>query len=157
MNGSKYGSKIDINEIFPAEWYENVTNAANYVIKNIDIPDERLEDVVLHIIDYNISKQVESKLLDKAADDLPNYFSFVDVSSARLFNDFKEILDICSVCPSFKEHVIYFQIYDMEYDKRRLNFWKKIVKNDYPNLSITTRELKAQDCIKLVIRKICKE
>lgn len=153
MRSDNYKIKLDMEELFPVDWYKNVTNAANYVLSNMNIPDEKVDDVVLRIIDYNINKQLNNKLLDCVTDNLPQFLSFVDIPATVVFNDFKGILDACDVCPSFKEHELYFQVSNMKYDKRRISFWKKLVKKDYPNLKITSRELKSQDCIKLIIRK----
>ena len=153
MKNGDYTIKIDMEELFPIDWYENVTKAANYVLSNTNIPDENIDDVVLHIIDYNINKQLNNKLLSYVTDNLPSFLSFVDVPATRIFNEFKSILDACDVCPSFKEHNLYLQVSDMKYDKKRISFWKKLIKKDYPNLSVTSREIKSQDCIKLVIRK----
>lgn len=153
MKNDNYKIEMSMEELFPMDWYENVTNAANYVLSNAIIPAERIDDVILHIIDYNINKQLNNKLLDRVTDNLPSYLSFVDNPATTVFNDFKDILDRCDVCPSFKKHTLYFQVSDMKYDKRRIKFWKQVVKKDYPGLILTSREMKANECIKLVIRK----
>jgi len=153
MRNNNYKIELDMEELFPIDWYKNVTNAANYVLSNMDIPDEKVDDVVLHIIDYNINKQLNNKLLNSVIDGLPQFLSFVDVPATSVFNELKTILDACDVCPSFKRHELYFQVSDMKYDKKRLSFWKKLIKKDYPNLKIASREIKSQQCIKLVISK----
>lgn len=153
MRYDNYKIELDMEELFPVDWYKNVTNAANYALSNINIPDEKVDDLVLHIIDYNINKQLNTKLLSSVIDGLPQYLSFVDAPATLVFNELKNVLDACDVCPSFERHELYFQVSDMKYDKKKLSFWKKLIEKDYPNLKITTRELKSQQCIKLVISK----
>ena len=143
---------LDIDKLFPKDWYENVTNATNYVLSNMDIPEEKVNDVVLRIIDYNISKQLNEMLFEKVTDTLSHYLSFVDTPSTKLFYTFKDMLDACDVCPSFKEHVVYFEL-ATERDYKTLMFWKELVKKEYTGLRLTTRRLKDQFCVKLVIRK----
>lgn len=153
MKENNYTIKLDTEELFPIDWYENVTNAANYVLSNMDIPEEKIDDVILHIIDYNIDKQLNTKYLDSLFNDLPVYLSFVDTPSTRVFNEFKAIVDVCNLYKSFNEHTMYFQTSDFEKDKKTIDLWKNLFKKDYPNIKITNRELKSQNCIKLVIRK----
>lgn len=153
MKNNNYKMTLNIDEIFPAEWYQSVTDAANYVLDNMDVPNEDVDDLILHIIDYNINKQLNEKLLVSLADNLPCYLSFVDTPLTVVFNEFKNILDVCNMCSAIKEHVIYFQACNMKHDKKSLSFWKKLVKKDYPELILSTREIKSQDCIKLTIRK----
>ena len=144
---------IDIDKLFPAEWYENVTNAANYVLSKVNLPEERIDDIVLHIINYNIDKQLSSKIRESVCENLPYYLSFVDTPVTQIFTVLMNILDACDICPSLKEHVMYFQSDNIESDKKKLNFWKTLAKEEYKNLSLYLREMKAQGCIKLVIRK----
>ena len=153
MRSDNYKVKLNMEELFPPAWYENVTNAANYALHNMNIPEEKMDDLVMHIIDYNINKQLNDKLLNSITDDLPSYLSFVDNSATKVFNEFKGILDACDICPSFKEHVMYIQLGNSERDKKTFKFWKELAKKDFKSLSLTTRELKEQECIKLTIRK----
>lgn len=153
MKNDSFKVKLDMEELFPPAWYENVTNAANYALHNMDIPEEKIDDLVMHIIDYNINKQLNDKLLNSIADDLPSYISFVDNPVTRVFNEFKGILDACDICPSFKEHIMYIQLCNVEKDKKLFKLWKELAKKDFKSLSLTTREIKEQECIKLTIRK----
>lgn len=153
MKNNGYKTTLNIDELFPAEWYQNVTNATNYVLNNIDVPNENIDNLILHIIDYNINKQLNEKLLATIADNLPSYLSFIDTPATTIFNEFKNVLDVCAIYSHIKEHTIYFQTSNMKYNKKSLSFWKKVVKKDYPNLKLFSREIKSQDCIKLTIRK----
>ena len=153
MRNNSCDINIDIDKLFPAEWYENVTNAANYVLSKINLPEEKIDDIVLHIINYNIDKQLNNKIRESIFENLPYYLSFVDTPATKIFNEFKNILDACDICPSLKEHVMYFQSDDIESDKKKLNFWRTLAKKEYKNLSLYLREMKAQGCIKLIIRK----
>ena len=153
MRKDNHKVKLNMEELFPPAWYENVTNAANYALHNMDIPEEKMDDLVMYIIDYNINKQLNDKLLNSITDDLPLYLSFVDTPVTKIFNEFKNILDACDICPSLKEHVMYFQSDNIESDRKKLDFWKTLAKKEYKNLSLYLREMKAQGCIKLVIRK----
>ena len=152
MRSDNY-KNLDAEELFPTAWYENVTNATNYVLSKINVPEERIDDVISHIIEYNINKQIRNKLLDCVADNLPEYLSLIDTPATRILNEFKDILDACDICPSFKEHVLYIQMSDPVKDKKRILFWKKLAESDFKNLSITSREMKSQECMKLTIRK----
>lgn len=153
MKNNNCDINIDIDKLFPAEWYENVTNAANYVLSKVNLPEEKIDDIVLHIINYNIDKQLSNKIRESVCENLPYYLSFVDTPVTKIFNEFKNILDACDICPSLKEHVMYFQSDNIESDKKKLNFWKTLAKEEYKKLSLYLREMKAQGCIKLVIRK----
>ena len=153
MRNNSCDINIDVDKLFPSEWYENVTNAANYVLSKINLPEEKIDDIVLHIINYNIDKQLSSKIRESVCENLPYYLSFVDTPVTKIFNEFKNILDACDICPSLKEHVMYFQSDDIESDKKKLNFWRTLAKKEYKNLSLYLREMKAQGCIKLIIRK----
>lgn len=153
MRNDNYEIRLNKDELFPTSWYENVTNATNYVLEKINIPEERVDDVIKHILDYNINKQIRNKLLDCATDNLPEYLSLVDTPSTKILNDFKDILDACDICPSFKEHVLYIQMSDCVKDKKHILFWKKLAEKDFKNLSIKAREIKSQECMKLTIRK----
>lgn len=145
--------QLNIEELFPVEWYETVTRAANYVLSNIDVPEENLDDIVTRIIEYNIHKQINDKLLELLTEDLPTYLCLIDTPVTKVFNEFKNILDACDVCPKFKRHSLYIQSNDIVKDKKTVDFWKKLAKKDYPNLTITTRALKCPECIKLNISK----
>lgn len=153
MKNNSCDINIDMDKLFPSEWYENVTNAANYVLSKINLPEEKIDDIVLHIINYNINKQLSNKIRESISENLPYYLSFVDTPVTKVFNEFKNILDACDICPSLKEHIMYFQSDNIESDKKKLNFWKTLAKKEYQNLSLQLREMKAQGCIKLIIRK----
>lgn len=143
---------LDIDKLFPKDWYENVTNATNYVLSNMDIPEEKVNDVVLRIIDYNISKQLNEMLFEKVTDTLPHHLSFIDTPSTTLFYTFRNMLDACDVCPSFKEHEVYFEMAS-ERDYKTLMFWKALFRKEYTRLKLTTRRSKELFYVKLVIRK----
>lgn len=153
MKNNNCNLTLDMEELFPQSWYENVTNATNYVLSEINLPEEKIDDVVLHIINYNINKQLSNKLSESISENLPCYLSFVDTPVTKVFNEFKNTLDACDICTSLKEHVMYFQSDNIESDKKKLNFWKTLAKKEYKNLSLYLREMKAQGCIKLIIRK----
>jgi hypothetical protein len=153
MPDSNYKVKIDLDKLFPEDWYENVTKVTNYVLNNMNIPDEDIDSVASYIVEYNINKQMDDKLLNCISYDLPEYLSFVDAPSTEVFSEFKNILDICDACPAFREHIIYFQTDDLERNKRTLNLWKSLAKKDFPHLILLLKELKSQDCIRLIIRK----
>jgi hypothetical protein len=153
MGRDDYKIKIDLEKLFPEDWYENVSKATNYVLNNMNIPDEDIDNVASYIVEYNINKQMDDKLLNCISYDLPEYLSFIDAPSTEVFDEFKTLLDVCDMCPSFKEHVVYFQIEDLERNKKTLNLWKNLAKKDFPALVLSIKELKSQDCIKLIIRK----
>lgn len=154
MKEDNYSTRFSAEELFPTSWYENVTNATNYVLSKMDLPEEHVEDVISHIIEYNINKQIHDKLLNSITDDLPCYLSLVDTPATKVFNEFKSILDACDVCPSFKEHVLYIQMYNFERDKKLILFWKELAEKEFQTIRISTREMKKQECMKLTIRKI---
>lgn len=153
VKNNDYAAIFDIDKIFPEDWYVNVTKATNYVLENMKIPPEKVEEVLLSIVDYNINKQLNEKVFGSVKEDLPQYLSFVDTPSTSLFQEFKRIIEVCDICSSFKEHITYFQITD-DKDFTTLNFWVNLAKKQYSGLKFSLRKPKSEPfCAKLIIRK----
>ena len=139
------------SEVFDDEWYNNVSDAINYTFKIA--PKLNPETVIPYIIDYNINKQLEEKVLNKLADNLPKTLDWRTIDVIKAFDEFKDIIDKCDVCPVFKKHSLKIILPKQSMLYNEILIWKELVNSNYPNLFITSELVQTKNQYKLKIMR----
>lgn len=137
------------DEIFDDEWYSNVSDAINYTLKIA--PRLNPEMVIPYIINYNINKQLEEKVLNKIADNLPKSLDWRTIDVLKAFDEFKDIVDKCDVCPVFKKHSLKIMLPKQSVLYNEILIWKELVNSNYPGILITSELIQTKNQYKLTI------
>ena len=144
----------NLDEIFTQDWYDNVVKAANFAMqntKNKNISDEAL---ALYIIDYNINKRLHEKVLENLVSTLPKIINWENKDLIDAFNEFKDIIDSCDICPNFKKYKAKIITGQSGLMTNEFLLWKELVNTHYPKLNLVTTPLKTKNHYTLEITKI---
>ena len=150
MSNIKNEIELDLNEIFNDDWLNNVYNAAILAMCYGKDKDKDVEEIAKSVIDYNIEKQLEECVLTTLINTLPKRLNWKNKNLAEAFNDFKEILDICSIS-KFKKYKLHLTIDPSPAFKKTLFLWQDLAKQDYPELQLTIHELKTKNTYRIEI------
>lgn len=157
ISNDSYGLEINqelLNTIFNDEWYNNVSDTINYAIeKTKNVKNVNIDNIIHSVIDYNINKRLETEVLNKLTDYLPKELDWREIDVISAFNEFKDIIDTCDVCPNFKKYTLKIKTPKKSILNNEILIWKEIVNSNYPDLTIIMKELKTEKAYKLVISK----
>lgn len=145
--------KLDLNEVFNDEWLNNVYSAAVIAMDYGKNTNKDIEEIAKSVIDYNIEKKLEETILTTLFNNLPKKLNWKEKNLIEAFDEFKEILDICSIS-NFNKYNFTLILDESEFTKKTINLWQDLAKKDYPELKITILPLKTKNNYKIQIVKI---
>lgn len=143
-----------LDEIFTDEWYADVINATNFAMEyqsKLGIDEITLAH---QIIDYNINKRLEEKLVNNLVKLLPKNLNWEHSDILRAFDEFKSIIDSCNACPKFKTYTVKINVGKSALLLKEFILWKDLVNLDYPALHIEAIPMKTKNHYKLEIKRI---
>lgn len=143
-----------IDDLFDQEWYDNVMKATELALDNSDKINMDPDDLISYIVDYNIQKRLHEKILNSLVDTLPTKINWKNTDILDAFNEFKDIIDSCDICPSFKKYKAKIFIKNSSKLKKELFMWEELVNENYPNLKVTVKPLKMKNQYSLTVNNI---
>jgi len=147
-------NNIDLDSIFTEEWYQNITSAAIYALAHLKIEDEKARDrLALKIIDYNIEKAIKEAVLSNVLEELPKTLNWKNKQVTKAFTEFKDIIDTCCICPTFKEFKVKILFKKASILLMHLLDWKNLVKEYYPEIEISVISTKDPNAFYLKLEK----
>lgn len=147
-------NKADIlDEIFTEEWYNDVKAVTNFALDHSNKFKMEPEALAQYIIDYNITKRLQEKVIENLVDTLPKVIDWKDKAVTMAFLEFKDLVDCCSICPKFKTYKVRIKNINSGVLLNEFYLWKELVNSDYPNLFLTIVPLKTKHQFRLEIKK----
>lgn len=143
----------NLDDIFTDEWYNNVIAATDFALEHNTL-NIKEEDLAKYIIDYNIVKQLQEKVLNTLIDTLPKNIDWRGKDILCAFNEFKDIVDSCVICPNFKKYSAKIFFDEKSSLINELLIWQELVNSTYSELEIKTNKLKRTNQYKLQITKV---
>lgn len=140
-------SKDLMNKIFDQEWYDTVMEATVLACDNADKIGMKREDIIDQVINYNINKRIEDVILNSLIEGLPKSLDWKNIDVIEAFEDFKNIVDSCDICPSFVDYSVKIQLNKSNRIKQELFEWKELVNNNYPALKLIIKELRGHQIL----------
>lgn len=143
----------NLDDIFTDEWYNNVIKATDFALEH-NKSNVNEEALIKYIIDYNIVKQLQEKVLDNLVNTLPKQIDWRNKDIVNIFNEFKDLVDSCNICSKFKKYSVKLILDENTCAANELFIWKDLVNSSYPNLKLILNKLKLKNQYKLQIIKL---
>lgn len=142
---NKKTQALDLNSIFTDEWCKNIIDASTFAINKLSqsyIFD--MDEVVNRVVEYNIEKALDEAILPNLVNTLPKTLDWTKTSVTDAFSEFKDIIDSCDLCPTFKEYKVKIIVKDRAVLLEQFEMWKECVNKYYPHLTITLSDSKTK-------------
>ena len=155
-NDEYFDELEDFSEnIFPPEWYDEVTNAINFTISVLEQngPIKNRESIVKRIIDYNIEKTMNEHI---SMIPLPKVYNWSNSDVIEIFEEFAYLLNLIKNRPNFKEHTITIKFGKNKRGIDHFNFWRTMSLDEIKNLELIIED-EDKSTLKCIIRKVDKD
>lgn len=143
-----------INELFDVTWYDNVAKAIEYTLSNSKKLNMTEEEIVSNIIEYNITKTLEEKIISDLVNTLPKSYDWKNKTSKEIFDTFIDIITSCNICKNFKKYTAKIVLNDSGIIKNQLLCWKEMANSDYKDLFIQIIPMKTKNHYKLEVKRV---
>lgn len=143
-----------IENLFDENWYTNVAKAIDFTLSNSSTLDLSEEEIVNDILEYNITRVLEEKIIADLVNTLPRSYDWKEKSITEIIESFNDIISSCNICKNFKKYTAKVILNDSGVIKNQLLFLKEAVNSDYKDLFVTFTPMKTKNHYKLEIKRI---
>lgn len=143
-----------LDEIFNQDWFDGVDQAIMFAMLNADKLNVNTDTLPQQIIDYNITKRLREVVLENLVDTLPKTLNWTNKPIFQAFEEFKDIVDSCDICPNFNKYTVKIICGDSKLLQNSFIEWKDIVNEHYPSIALTIEQMKTKNHFKLQVMRI---
>lgn len=144
---------INMNEIFPPEWYADVESAIDFALKKLGPKVKDPESLVKYIMDYNINERIDTVIRSNLVNTITNKLNWIGKDYVIILSELYAILDCCAVSPTFESYKARVKLEEDRAWYYNIEDIGSIIKADYPNLTIKFSKLKTKNQYNLTITK----
>jgi len=138
-------------KLLDENWYQNVSNAIAYAMENLPCDTDQ-EKLFESIIDYNVKKRVHEYIVTNGVKTLKRRLNWQNKSHNEAFIEFKDIIDTCDICTSFRSFTFYIDFGEKSGQLQNLFLmWRELTNTYYKNLKIFS--IQTGNIYKVIIKR----